>query len=297
MKSTVKERLTEYLKAKRISKSEFGKVVGVSNAYVSAIRKTISTEKIQSIAASYPDLNIEWLLTGEGEMLKTQSANSVVTGDVSGNGNQFVAGNNNVLSDRQGNYTAHPKSEDVEVVEAEEVEIKETIVLGADIINQEGVDLGKELHKAPEEMALDVEVKPTQDVLPPHEVKIYTENDEMAPDIEPNDPVFARLIPSPKLYKPRYMYLVNLEYGSVVRWVVPESNGCIRLVSRKGSDVVTLASVKAMFEVVAITKRPKTMPIDLTTEEQRIERKETQIDTILHQQGELISIIKKQVKD
>lgn len=289
MKSTVKERLESFLKLEKISKTEFGKRIGVSASYVTGIRKSLAQEKISSIAREWPDLNIEWLLTGEGEMLKSQSTKSPTT--------STEQSNNNVLSGRQGAYSAHPKKEYVELVEPEEVEIKETIVLGADIINQEGVDLGKELHKSPEEMALDVEVKPTQDVLPPHEVKIYTENDEMAPDIEPNDPVFARLIPSPKLYKPRYMYLVNLEYGSVVRWVVPEGDGHIRLVSRKGSDVVTLASVKAMFEVVAITKRPKTMPIDLTTEEQRIERKETQIDTILHQQGELISIIKEQMKD
>lgn len=290
MKSTVKERLESFLKLEKISKTEFGKRIGVSASYVTGIRKSLAQEKISSIAREWPDLNIEWLLTGEGEMLKGQITQTPVTTN-----NNTASDTNNILSDRQGNYTAHPKTEDVEVVEAEEVEIKETIVIGADIINQTGVDLGKELHKAPEEMALDVEVKPTQDVLPPHEVKIYTENDEMSPDIEPNDPVFARLIPSPKLYKPRYMYLVNLEYGSVVRWVVPESDGCIRLVSRKGSDVVTLASVKAMFEVVAITKRPKTMPIDLTTEEQRIERKEAQIDTILHQQGELIGIIKEQI--
>lgn len=287
MQNTVKERLEFFLKSKKISKTDFGKAVGVSNSFVSSMRKSLGPDKIQSIAQTYPDLNVEWLLTGEGEMLKSQSTKSPTP--------STEQSNNNILSDRQGAYSAHPKKEDVELVEPEEVEIKETIVLGADIINQTGVDLGKELHKSPEEMALDVEVKPTQDVLPPHEVKIYTENDEMAPDIEPNDPVFARLIPSPKLYNPRYMYFVNLEYGSVVRWVVPEREGYIRLVSRKGSDIVPLTSVKAMFEVVAITKRPKTMPIDLTTEEQRLERKEAQIDTILHQQGELIGIIKEQI--
>ena len=183
-----------------------------------------------------------------------------------------------------------------DAVETEEVEIKETIILGADAINKVGVDLRKELKKSPEDMALAVEVKPTQDVLPPHEVKIYTENDEMAPDIEPNDPVFAHLIPSPKLFKPRHMYLVNLEYGSVVRWVVPEGEDHIRLVSRKGSDIVPISSVKAMFEVVAITKRPKTLPIDLTTESQRMERKESQLNTMLEQQGRLIGIIEGQIK-
>lgn len=188
------------------------------------------------------------------------------------------------------------KERDIEEATAEEVEIKETIILGADAINKVGVDLRKELKKSPEDMVLDVEVKPTQDVLPPHEVKIYTENDEMASDIEPNDPVFAHLIPSPKLFKPRHMYLVNLEYGSVVRWVVPEGEDHIRLVSRKGSDVVPISSVKAMFEVVAITKRPKTLPIDLTTESQRMERKESQLNTMLEQQGRLIGIIEEQIK-
>ena len=186
--------------------------------------------------------------------------------------------------------------QDVRHEVAEEVEIKETIILGADAINKVGVDLRKELTKSPEDMALEVEVKPSQVVLPPHEVKIYTENDEMASDIEPNDPVFVQIIPSPKVFKPRHMYLVNLEYGSVVRWVVPEGEDHIRLVSRKGSDVVPISSVKAMFEVVAITKRPKTLPIDLTTESQRMERKESQLNTLLEQQGRLIGIIEKHTK-
>ena len=50
-------------------------------------------------------------------MLKTQSTNSVVTGDVSGNGNQIVAGNNNVLSDKEVTYTTEPKAEDAEIIE------------------------------------------------------------------------------------------------------------------------------------------------------------------------------------
>lgn len=69
MKDTVKERLIKYLKYKNISNSEFGRIIGVSNAYVTSIRKSIQPEKIQSISLNFPDLNINWLLTGEGEML------------------------------------------------------------------------------------------------------------------------------------------------------------------------------------------------------------------------------------
>ena len=70
MGGTIKERLTAYLRYKGINKSEFGRIIGVSNAYISSIRKYIQPDKAGKIASSFPDLNIVWLITGEGEMLK-----------------------------------------------------------------------------------------------------------------------------------------------------------------------------------------------------------------------------------
>ena len=70
MESTVKERLTQYLKHKKISISEFCRTIGVSNAYVSSIRKSIAPDKLQGIALNYPDLDIQWLMTGNGDMIK-----------------------------------------------------------------------------------------------------------------------------------------------------------------------------------------------------------------------------------
>lgn len=74
MDSTVKERLIEYIKFKKISKSEFGRRIGVSNAYISSMRKSMDPDKIKSISLNFPDLNIGWLLTGEGEMLAQSSS-------------------------------------------------------------------------------------------------------------------------------------------------------------------------------------------------------------------------------
>ena len=68
----VKERIIEYLDFKGISKSEFGREIGVSSAYISSMRKSFQPDKIQSIAAKYPDLNLDWLLTGKGSMLKEE---------------------------------------------------------------------------------------------------------------------------------------------------------------------------------------------------------------------------------
>lgn len=70
----VKERLIKYLDSQGISKAEFGRTIGVSSAYVTSIRKSIDIDKTKSIALNYPNLNIDWLLYGEGEMLKSAQA-------------------------------------------------------------------------------------------------------------------------------------------------------------------------------------------------------------------------------
>lgn len=294
MGSTVKERLTEYLKFKGITKSAFGREVGVSSAYVNSITRTINPDIVKRIRLSYPDLNTDWILLGEGQMLKPVSGHMVVTGEVSGNGNNIVAGNNNHV----GGIT-HPKREDVETIEAEEVEIKETIILTPEIINQEGIDLKKELNAG----TLDVQVKPTQDVLPTHHAKVYTENDEMSPEIEANDPVFVRFLTNKRDFIDGRMYFVDLDNGSVVRWVVREGSDSIRLISMKDEYVVPFDRVRSVSEVVAITKRPKTLPKHRITMEDVIAHKDSQIDmvnsqidTVLEQQSRLIGIIEGQLK-
>lgn len=71
---SVKERLIAYLDYKKVSKSDFGRSIGVSSAYVTSMRKSIDPEKLQSIAKNYPDLNTGWLMTGDGEMLKNKES-------------------------------------------------------------------------------------------------------------------------------------------------------------------------------------------------------------------------------
>lgn len=90
MNETVKERLIAYLDKKGINKSEFGRAIGVSTAFVTSIRQSIQPDKLEKIASIYTDLNIDWLLTGNGEMQKPQ-----ISQTVNGDGNTSVAGNGN----------------------------------------------------------------------------------------------------------------------------------------------------------------------------------------------------------
>jgi len=52
----------------------FEKSINASNGYINNITRSIGLEKIDLIVEKYPILNIEWLLTGKGDMLKPLSA-------------------------------------------------------------------------------------------------------------------------------------------------------------------------------------------------------------------------------
>lgn len=81
----MKERLLAFIEKKRISKSEFERRSGLSNGYVKNIGDSIGSKILENILKAYPDLNRDWLLTGEGEMLKTtQSVGDISNSNVSG---------------------------------------------------------------------------------------------------------------------------------------------------------------------------------------------------------------------
>lgn len=73
---SVKQRLKEYLKFKKITERAFAESINVSSGYVGAISKSIQPDKMQSISMQYPDLNPIWLLMGDGEMLLSDKSNA-----------------------------------------------------------------------------------------------------------------------------------------------------------------------------------------------------------------------------
>lgn len=69
MAGNVKERLISFIEYKGLSKNKFEQICGFSKRYVSNISVSLQPDKIERISLNFPDLNIGWLLTGEGEMI------------------------------------------------------------------------------------------------------------------------------------------------------------------------------------------------------------------------------------
>lgn len=67
---SVKERLKTYTKYIKITISDFEKSLGVANGYVNSISKSVGLDKVELILEKYPNLSIEWLLTGQGSMIR-----------------------------------------------------------------------------------------------------------------------------------------------------------------------------------------------------------------------------------
>lgn len=74
MANSVKERLIAFIDYKGISKNKFEILCGLSKRYVSNISKSISTDVVERISLNFPELNMGWILTGDGEMLKSSPA-------------------------------------------------------------------------------------------------------------------------------------------------------------------------------------------------------------------------------
>jgi hypothetical protein len=68
---TVKDRVREFVKFKGITMSQFERMCGLSVGYVNAMRVSFGKDYLNNVLKQFPELNREWLLYGEGEMLKS----------------------------------------------------------------------------------------------------------------------------------------------------------------------------------------------------------------------------------
>ena len=73
MEDNVKSRTQKFVQYKGLTMKEFEQMCNLSTGYVTCLRKGYGPEKLNNVLRSFPDLNREWLLFGEGEMIKNDN--------------------------------------------------------------------------------------------------------------------------------------------------------------------------------------------------------------------------------
>lgn len=107
METTVKQRLIEFINYLKITKNAFEENCGLSLRAVSNIKSTIRDDTLKKILLRYPELNPEWLMLGEGSMLRA-STPQIMQNNVNGDNNYNHGGCMPVRCDNCGGAASTP---------------------------------------------------------------------------------------------------------------------------------------------------------------------------------------------
>lgn len=65
----MKKRLIEFFESLGITQNAFEDSCGLTRGTITKLNLGLRSDKLAQIASAYPELNLRWLLLGEGEML------------------------------------------------------------------------------------------------------------------------------------------------------------------------------------------------------------------------------------
>lgn len=223
--TTVKERLIKFLKFKGLNKKRFEEKVGLSNGYIGSIRVGIGSRVLLKIENVFPELNTNWLLTGEGNMLKADAAKS----------------NTRLIGEA---YSASQRDADVSLVDFIPVSAHASFI--------EDYPCSAEFDQLP--VILKSEEKADIESLKIFEV----EGDSMIPTIQPGAMVLTKLIPECRWHYAEGVVVAAYDDFVVLKRVIRNellTSNRIILGSdneRYGEMTVAAADLRAMFKAKRI---------------------------------------------
>lgn len=102
----MKKRLLDFLAHLGMGQNAFEKTVGMSTGSISGMTKGMRADNLAKIAKIYPELNLRWLLLGEGNMLIEKSQESAEsTNDQIKELNETIALLRDVIKDMRAQIT------------------------------------------------------------------------------------------------------------------------------------------------------------------------------------------------
>lgn len=178
------------------------------------------------------------------------------------------------VEERVRQQISHPKREDVEIIEAEEVPI-----ISQDIARMPNIDI----FSAVKSGELDVQRKTYAEILPSFDAKVYAYSSAMSPVINPGDPMLVRLIPKDSHIIPGEIYLIDTPAGLIARTAKESGDTiiCTALNPAYGEVVLPREQIFSIAQVVMVLKRPTNASFQDHILSAAIERRDKQIDNAL----------------
>lgn len=286
MEQTVKERLVNYLRHKKIGYNKFEAQAGISAGYIANLKSSPGANILVKILTAAKDLNETWLLTGEGEMLNSDD--------------EIAKQYTKMCITQMADDTAISKMETT--TDCEEAEVMESFPILPEVV-AESRDTNIEAYI--EENSSELErVNPSSLLSASHAAERILRT-SMLPTFQPEDIVFVRFLPDRmKLCDGDIYYLNCKNRPTMIRRIKFEPDNRLRLVAQNPQygdviisreDIINVGTIVGMLRLTFGDQYSEIEAIRRQKDEQ-IENRSKQVDNMLEMQRELISEIREQGK-
>lgn len=324
----IKERMLEFIESMNLSKKEFETTSGLSNGYLNNCKGNVGAAKLEGILTAYPQLNRTWLLTGEGEMLITDTAPriedvSIVHADeevevdidslmrtwhttpenfanIIGENVDYVRSCNGKLLPRhiiklQDHYGNAVVDRYTKYATTQEVEVVESFpVLPEAVAIKPNTDLKEYIEENSSELE---QVNPGQ-LLRSADMAERILRNSMYPTFVPGDIVFVQFLDEEsKMNDGEIYYIKSRTRTSMIRQVKFEEGGKIRLIAQNERYADVIMPRCDIINVGTVVGMMRLTFGDHYSEMENLRRtKEEQLNRFIHMQGEMVAEIREQGK-
>lgn len=279
----VKDRVKVFAEYKKMTISKFEEMCDLSNGYIAAMRKGFGQEKLNNVLTAFPELNREWLLYGEGEMLKVPATLTVY--NPSSEERQEIGSSSIDMS--------IVPAEIVEEIKAEVVAEASIPIISPDVANQPNYDVRKYL----EDNASELETINPNELVKGATAAERVLRGAMQPTFIPGDVVFVRFLQNKTKITDGNIYYFDMESRPTMIRKVKIEGDKLRLIAENpdfGDVVTTFADILNVAEIVGMFRTT------FTTQYSEIEavrrKKDEQVDSLIEQNGKALQIIKDLIK-
>ena len=293
---TLTERVKAYCEYKNIAKSVFERVSGLSNGYFKKDTRRISPPKVESIHRLFPDLNIDWLQTGNGEMLNANTTNNTAA---------IMSQHQVIASATTDHLTVVP----AEIVEEIEEKVKEEMaipIITSEIASAPNTNIKKYIRDKSDELKRIY----INDLTQGAKVAECVESTSMWPTFQPGDWVFVKFIDKDSIIDGKTYYFDLNTLPTMIRKVKIE-NDKLRLIAKnpnygdiiiRFNEVNNIAKIVGMwrsyfgdqYDEIEAVRTKKEQQIDNLIDEIRDSGKRT--DRVMEQNYELMQKLMEKLK-